>query len=69
MKAWSQNLGHEAMMTTFTSYGTISGHRQADILNWLAENVGRPTADNGAPSSQIIDWVVNFLASRKPNPS
>jgi integrase len=23
MKAWSQNLGHEDLMTTFTSYGTL----------------------------------------------
>lgn len=32
MKAWSQNLGHENMLTTFTSYGTIPAHRQRDIV-------------------------------------
>ena len=32
MKAWSQNLGHEDLMTTFTSYGTLSRSRQADLM-------------------------------------
>ena len=39
MKAWSQNLGHEQMLTTFTSYGQIDGHRQAEIIRRLAEPV------------------------------
>lgn len=36
-KAWSQNLGHESVMTTLQSYGDISGARQAEIL----EDIGR----------------------------
>jgi integrase len=28
-KAWSQNLGHEKVMTTFSSYGAVPGARQA----------------------------------------
>jgi integrase len=35
-KAWSQNLGHEGVMTTFTSYGSISPNRQAEIIRDLA---------------------------------
>jgi integrase len=35
-KAWSQNLGHEGVMTTFTSYGSISPTRQAEIIRDLA---------------------------------
>jgi integrase len=31
-KAWSQNLGHEHVLTTFTSYGNVDGHRQAEII-------------------------------------
>ncbi|WP_377307192.1 hypothetical protein [Rhizobium lemnae] len=31
-KAWSQNLGHEQVLTTFTSYGTVATNRQAEIL-------------------------------------
>jgi integrase len=34
-KAWSQNLGHERVLTTFTSYGTVSAHRQAAIIREL----------------------------------
>lgn len=31
-KAWSQNLGHEGVLTTLVSYGTVSDFRQAEIL-------------------------------------
>lgn len=34
-KAWSQNLGHESMVTTLGSYGTISRDRQAEIIRSL----------------------------------
>lgn len=36
-KAWSQNLGHEQVLTTFTSYGEVSADRQGDIIRSLAE--------------------------------
>lgn len=35
-KAWSQNLGHDQVMTTFTSYGSVSGARQAAIIAGLS---------------------------------
>jgi integrase len=35
-KAWSQNLGHEHVLTTFTSYGNVSSHRQAEIIRSMA---------------------------------
>jgi integrase len=31
-KAWSQNLGHEQVLTTFASYGSVSANRQGDII-------------------------------------
>ncbi len=34
-KAWSQNLGHEKVMTTFTSYGYVENKRQGEILRNL----------------------------------
>jgi len=34
-KAWSQNLGHEHVLTTFTSYGAVAGHRQGEIFSRL----------------------------------
>jgi integrase/recombinase XerD len=36
-KAWSQNLGPEQVLTTFTSYGEVSMSRQAEIMNVLAK--------------------------------
>jgi len=37
--AWSQNLGHEQVMTTLTSYGTVPQGRQAAIMQgmWATE--------------------------------
>ena len=37
-KAWSQNLEHEHVMTTFTSYGEVSGHRQAELIRSLSDH-------------------------------
>lgn len=31
-KAWSQNLGHEDVLTTFRSYGSVAPGRQIDLL-------------------------------------
>lgn len=32
MKAWSQNLGHSDVLTTFTSYGSVPQHRQRELI-------------------------------------
>ena len=34
-KAWSQNLGHEGVLTTFYSYGKVQDGRQAEIFKQL----------------------------------
>lgn len=34
-KAWSQNLGHEGVLTTFTSYGGVAPRRQGEIIKTL----------------------------------
>lgn len=36
-KAWSQNLGHEGVLTTFYSYGDVQEGRQADIFRQFKE--------------------------------
>ena len=36
-KAWSQNLGHENCLTTFSSYGEVLPSRQAEIIGGLAK--------------------------------
>lgn len=57
-KAWSKNLGHERVLTTFTSYGDISPERQAEILR----NMGKPkSADDEARLVAIVaEAVRNF---------
>jgi integrase len=35
-KAWSQNLGHEGVLTTFYSYGQVGSQRQGEIIRDLA---------------------------------
>ncbi len=35
-KAWSQNLGHEKVLTTFLSYGAVACQRQGEIIHGLA---------------------------------
>lgn len=35
-KVWSQNLGHEKVLTTFLSYGEVARQRQGDILRDLS---------------------------------
>ena len=35
-KAWSQNVGHDHVMTTFNSYGKVSSPRQAEIIRQLS---------------------------------
>lgn len=41
-KAWSQNLGHEKVLTTLTSYGAVPPHRQAQLIRALAAKPDRP---------------------------
>ena len=36
-KAWSQNLGHDQVATTLTSYGEVPRERQAEIMRSLAD--------------------------------
>jgi len=63
-KAWSQNLGHEKVLTTFTSYGEVSCQRQGEIIrdlstpqqvlhsgvNEIAEAVFKKLRDSGVDS-------------------
>jgi integrase/recombinase XerD len=38
-KAWSQNLGHEKVLTTFSSYGEVAAERQRDIIRELGQPI------------------------------
>jgi integrase len=49
-KAWSQNLGHEQVMTTFLNYGTVASDRQGEIIRELAN----PQAAGAQTSEEMI---------------
>lgn len=49
MKAWSQNLGHADVLTTFTSYGTVPTHRQGELVR----ATGQPAAPLAAAPAQV----------------
>jgi integrase len=52
-KAWSQNLGHEQVLTTFTSYGEVATSRQAAIIR------GLPHPDPG--DAQLVDLAEKIM--------
>ena len=37
-EAWSKNLGHEQMLTTFRSYGSIDPHRQGELIKTIGSD-------------------------------
>jgi integrase/recombinase XerD len=40
---WSQNLGHESILTTFSSYGPVTFYRQAEIMRQIGDVNARET--------------------------
>ena len=56
-KAWSQNMGHEKVLTTFTSYGEVAPRRQGEILRQLA----RPQAAGQSAADEIADAVLRKM--------
>lgn len=56
MKAWSQNLGHSDVLTTFTSYGTVPLHRQSELIR-----ASRPAATrNLLDDPDILELVARI---------
>jgi integrase len=43
LKTWSQNMGHESVSTTLTSYGPVSSERRAEIMRSLGQADAEPT--------------------------
>jgi len=41
-KAWSQNLGHEGVLVTLTSYGTLPDYMQRELINGMATRSHEP---------------------------
>lgn len=54
MKAWSQNLGHENVMTTFTSYGHVPVHKQGELIRNSATRPDGQSADHIAALEALL---------------
>jgi integrase len=60
-KAWSQNLGHEGVLTTFTSYGQVSTERQVEII----KSLGRAETDSLADPAVMLRSLAEQLERRR----
>jgi integrase len=59
-KAWSQNLGHEQVLTTFSSYGQVGADRQAELIRRVGQRQG-----TSGPKAELIDRVIQVLQDGK----
>jgi integrase len=58
-KVWSQNLGHEGVLTTFMSYGFVAEPRQAEVMKSLGREAGQePTA---ADFSNLLEQLQGYV--------
>jgi integrase len=57
-KAWSQNLGHERVLTTFTSYGVVGRARQAELIGSIGT----------VRESESLEGIMQRLAKLEARP-
>ena len=60
-KAWSQNLGHESVLTTFYSYGEVQPQRQAEIIYQLKA----PSEKTGLNADDIVEAVFRKMNAQR----
>lgn len=63
-KAWSMNLGHEQVLTTFTSYGAVSTNRRRELLSSIGDTNATNDPTGSDPDPGTIAKVVTFLQNR-----
>lgn len=59
-KSWSQNLGHDDVMTTLYSYGEVQQHRQGEIL----QNLKMPRSSTNQQAEDIAIALAKVLAKQ-----
>ena len=62
-KAWSQNLGHEKVLTTFLSYGEVAYGRQGEIIR----NLANPQDSKSTNVEEIAKAVAKELGMTGPS--
>jgi hypothetical protein len=60
-KAWSQNLGHDRVMTTLTSYGNVAPHRQAELIRSMGAAKGAVGQLAGSVDPELVVQVLAAL--------
>ncbi|WP_335916832.1 tyrosine-type recombinase/integrase [Shewanella chilikensis] len=55
-KAWSQNLGHESVLTSFYSYGDVPDYKQAELLRKLAKPAESTSPDMEEQFKQFMQF-------------
>ncbi len=53
-KAWSQNLGHDGVLTTFLSYGTVAPRRQGQIIQAMGLGNGLASGQEEAVAQAVV---------------
>lgn len=66
-KAWSQNIGHERVLTTLTSYGKVPAARQADLIRGLVD--GRPSSEDERIAGIALAAMLKLQQQDKGPPS
>lgn len=65
-KAWSQNLGHEHITTTLTSYGNMDPWRQGELVRSMA---GVANKDSNAEANRLLfEQFVRMVKSQGSDP-
>jgi integrase len=59
LKSWSQNLGHQGLLTTLTSYGSVPTHRQGELIRKGLPKPGGRAAD--LPDPQLVAAIAKVL--------
>jgi integrase len=64
LKAWSQNLGHNSVLTTLTSYGHVPAHLQGELIR--ASGTARQSRDMADEEIAMLEAVLQKLKAAKP---
>jgi integrase len=64
LKAWSQNLGHDGVLTTLTSYGQIPIARQAELIS----RVGG-VDDGSRDPAELLQKIEKLVSRASPSAS
>jgi len=54
LKAWSQNMGHDSIHTSLSSYGHLDDHEKADVMRGIGARAGSDRTDRLAELKALV---------------